>query len=31
MQESQVYPYGVDWRVTDIPTDPEILKEAPSY
>ena len=22
---------GVDWRVTDIPTDPEILKEAPSY
>lgn len=22
---------GVDWRVTDIPDDPEILKEEPSY
>ena len=22
---------GVDWRVTDIPTDPEILAEKPSY
>lgn len=22
---------GVDWRVTDIPDDPEILKEKPSY
>ena len=22
---------GVDWRVTAIPTDPEILAEKPSY
>ena len=31
-KKMQEYGYdGVDWRVTDIPTDPEILKEAPSY
>ena len=30
-KKMQEYGYdGVDWRVTDIPTDPEILKEAPS-
>lgn len=32
LQKMQEYGYdGVDWRVTAIPTDPEILKEAPSY
>ena len=31
-KKMQEYGYdGVDWRVTDILTDPEILKEAPSY
>lgn len=32
LQKMKEYGYdGVDWRVTAIPTDPEILKEAPSY
>ncbi len=32
LQKMQEYGYdGVDWRVTNIPTDEEILKEAPSY
>lgn len=32
LQKMQEYGYdGVDWRVTDIPTNEEILKEAPSY
>lgn len=31
-KKMQEYGYdGVDWRVTTLPTDPEILKEAPSY
>ena len=32
LQKMKEYGYdGVDWRVTTIPTDPEILAEAPSY
>lgn len=32
LQKMKEYGYdGVDWRVTAIPTDPEILAEAPSY
>jgi sugar phosphate isomerase/epimerase len=32
LEKMQEYGYdGVDWRVTDIPTDREIQKEAPSY
>ena len=32
LKKMKEYGYdGVDWRVTAIPTDPEILKEAPSY
>ncbi len=32
LQKMKEYGYdGVDWRVTAIPTDPQILAEAPSY
>ncbi len=32
LRKMQEYGYdGVDWRVTDLPTDPGIVKEAPSY
>lgn len=32
LQKMKEYGYdGVDWRVTALPTDPEILAEAPSY
>lgn len=32
LQKMQKYGYdGVDWRVTRLPDDPEILKEQPSY
>lgn len=32
LQKMKEYGYdGVDWRVTALPTDPEILKEEPSY
>lgn len=32
LKKMKEYGYdGVDWRVTAIPTDPEILKEKPSY